>query len=300
MTGFLTALGDDAWLAFNERKWGVRWERVTYPDAAGPLEVVLYLDRRGRVVLPRLNPYLPVRYEQRASVQYRATRAWTAAASALARDLRRRRLGTTLAFQSTVRDLRPLTWQGFRVGVSYTLAQPLPILDAQIDPDFRRRIRRADEAGYRCERTYRFADVLACVAETEERQTFRYGLTVADLEWLSEAMGDSFRMYVCYSPEGRPAAARILLHKDGGQGIDWVNGTVRSDLTSGATQLLTKFSLEELAGAGARSIDWEGANIPSVSGFKERWGGQVEPWFTIEPLTLRNVARWVYAQTRYR
>jgi hypothetical protein len=300
VTGFLTALGDDAWLAFNERKWGVRAERVTYPDATGPLEVVLYLDHRGRVVLPRLNPYLPVRYEQRASVPYRATRAWTAAASALAADLRRRRLGTTLAFQSTVRDLRPLAWQGFRVGVSYTLTQDVPVPDAAVDPDFRRRIRRAAEAGYRCERTTRYADVLACVAETEERQTFRYGVTVADLEWLSEAMGDSFRMHVCYSSEGRPAAAQILLHKDGGQAIDWINGTVRSQLVSGATQLLTRFRLEKIADAGAQSIDWEGANIPSVSASKERWGGQLEPWFTIEPLTLRNVARWVYAQTRYR
>jgi hypothetical protein len=218
----------------------------------------------------------------------------------MAEDLRRRRIGTTLAFQSTVRDLRALAWQGFRIGVSYTLIQDLPIPESNIDPDLRRRIRRAAEAGYRCERTDRFEDVLACVGETEKRQGFQYGLGVADLQWLSTAMGDSFRTHVCYSSAGRPAATQILLHQPQGQAIDWVNGTVRTELASGATQLLTKFSLEQLGDSGASSIDWEGANIPSVAASKERWGGHVEPWFTIEPLTLRNVARWVYAQTRYR
>jgi hypothetical protein len=300
VSGLATALGHDEWLAFNEHKWGVRAERVTYPEPGGPLEVVLYVDRRGRVVLPRLNPYLPVKYAQRPSVPYRATRAWTAAAGAMASDLRRRGLGTTIAFQSTITDLRPLAWRGFRIGVSYTLIQSLPILDAHIDPDVRRRVRRATESGYRCERTDRFADVIACVTETEERQRFRYALSASDLELLASTMGEAFRAYVCYSATGRPVAAQILLHQEGGQAIDWVNGTARDELASGATQLLTKFSLADIVGAGAVSIDWEGANIPSVAAFKERWGGHVEPWFTIEPLTVRNVARWVYAQVRYR
>lgn len=300
MTEFTTALAHDGWLAFNERKWGVRAERVTYPEPGGPLDVVLYLDRRGRVVLPRLNPYLPVSYDQRPSVPYRATRAWTAAAGAMAADLRRRGLGTTIVFQSSVRDLRPLAWRGFRIGVSYTLTQDLPIPDAHIDPDIRRRVRRANEAGYRCERTDRFEDVVACISETEARQRFRYGLTATDLATLASTMGDAFRAYVCYSATGIPVAAQVLLHQESGQAIDWVNGTARDELASGATQLLAKFSLGDVLGAGAASIDWEGANIPSVSASKERWGGQVEPWFTIEPLTLRNVARWAYAQVRYR
>jgi hypothetical protein len=300
VTAFTTALAHDGWLAFNEHKWGVRAERVTYPEPGGPLNVVLYLDRRGRVVLPRLNPYLPVSYEQRPSVPYRATRAWTAAAGAMAADLRRRGLGSTVAFQSNVRDLRPLAWRGFRLGVNYTVTQELPIPEAHIDPDVRRRVRRATEAKYRCERTLAFDDVIACVAETERRQGFRYALTISDLDLLASTMGEAFRAYVCYSADGRPVAAQLLLHQEGGQAIDWVNGTALDELASGATQLLTKFSLADVLNAGAVSIDWEGANIPSVSASKERWGGQIEPWFTIEPLTIRNVARWAYAQVRYR
>ena len=293
-------LDHDGWLAFNERKWGVRAERVRYPDARGPLSAVLYLDRRGRVLLPRLNPYLPVVYEARRSTQYRAIRAWGAAADAFAVDMRRRRLAGIIAFSPTVRDLRAWSRHGFRVGVRYTLVQEVPVPEASVDPDLRRRARLAAAAGYRCERTANYADVLACISDTEERQRFSYGLSKEDLIYLQSAMGDAFRAFICYDASGKPAASRLLLHCPDGEAIDWVNGTLQTELGSGASQLLVFHALADVAAAGARSLDWEGANIPSVAAAKERWGGRIETWFTVEAFTVANVARWAYAQFRYR
>lgn len=300
MSSHASPLDLDGWLAFNERKWGVRAERVRYPDERGRLSAVLYLDRRGRVLLPRLNPYLPVVYEARQAAQYRAIRAWNGAADAFAADMRRRGLAGTIAFAPEVRDLRAWSSRGFRIGVRYTLIQDLPVARSSVDPDLRRRARRAEAAGYRCERTDGYADVLACIADTEQRQRFRYGLAGEDLSYLQSAMGDGFRAYVCYDPAGKPAAARLLLHCPGGEAIDWVNGIEQTHLTTGASQLLVFHVLDDLAEAAARSLDWEGANIPSIAAAKERWGGRIETWFTVEPFTVANLARWAYAQVRYR
>ena len=300
MTALDTPLALDGWLDFNERKWGIRAERVRYPDERGPLSAILYLDRRGRVILPRLNPYLPMSYEPRRIAAYRASRAWNSAAGAFAADLRRRGLAGTIAFPPVVRDLRAWAWHGYRIGVRYTVVQDLPVAEASVDPAIRRRVRRAATAGYRCERTDRFTDVLTCIADTEARQRFRYGLSIDDLRMLHGALGESFRAYVCYDSAGRPATARLLLHCAGGEAIDWVNGTRLTELASGATPLLMSYVLDDLATAGARALDWEGANIPSIAAAKERWGGRIEPWFTVEPVTVANVARWFYARFRHR
>lgn len=300
MSALASPLDLDGWLAFNERKWGVHAERVRYPDERGPLSTVLYLDRRGRVLLPRLNPYLPVTYETRRSAAYRALRAWNRAADAFALDLRRRGVVGTIAFPRAVRDLRAWSWQGFRVGVRYTLIQDLPVSEESIDPAIRRRVRRAAAAGYRCERTDSYADVLACLSDTEARQRFRYGLSLDDLRALQAALGDGFRAYVCYDAAGAPASARLLLYCRDGEAIDWVNGTQRAELASGAAPLLISHVLEDLAVAGARALDWEGANIPSIASAKERWGGRLETWFTVEPFSAATLVRWVYAQFRYR
>jgi hypothetical protein len=300
VTQLASPLELDGWLEFNERKWGVRAERVRYPDERGPLSAVLYLNRRGRVQLPHLNPYLPVRYDARRSAPYRAIREWNRAADAFALDLRQRGLAGTIAFPPSVRDLRAWTWHGFRVGVRYTLIQELPVSEVSVDPAMRRRARRAARAGYRCERTDRYADVLACLSDTEERQRFRYGLTLEDLRVLHAALGDGFRTYICYDPLGNPAAARLVLHSPDGEAIDWVNGIQRAELASGAAPMLILHVLDDLAGAGAHTLDWEGANIPSIAAAKERWGGRIETWFTVEPFTAMNLARWIYAQFRYR
>lgn len=300
MSALPSPLTLDGWLAFNERKWGVRAERVRYPDERGALAAVLYLDRRGRVLLPRLNPYLPVEYEARRTVPYRAIRAWNRAADAFAQDLRHRGLAGTIAFPPAIRDLRAFTWQGLRIGVRYTLIQDLPVAATTADPDMRRRARRAAADGYRCELTDSFPDVLRCISDTEERQNFRYGLTIDDLRTLQASLGDGFRAYICRDPAGRPAASRLVLHRPNGEAIDWVNGTQRAQLTTGASHLLISFTLDDLAKVGARAYDWEGANIPSVAAAKERWGGHVETWFTVDPFSLHSLARWIYAQFRYR
>jgi hypothetical protein len=300
VTAPATPLSLDGWLAFNERKWGVRAERVRYPDERGALSAVLYLDRRGRVTLPRLNPYLPVEYEARRTVPYRAVRAWNRAADAFAQDLRHRGLAGTIAFPPPIRDLRAMSWHGFRIGVRYTLIQDLPVSDTSMDPDTRRRARRAAAAGYRCELTDSFPDVLRCIADTEQRQRFRYGLTIDDLRTLQASLGEGFRAYICRDSTGRPAAARLLLHCPQGEAVDWVNGTRTAQMTSGAAQLLLSYTLDDLAAAGARTIDWEGANIPSIAAAKERWGGRIETWLTVESFSLHSLARWIYAQFRYR
>jgi hypothetical protein len=64
-------------------------------------------------------------------------------------------------------------------------------------------------------------------------------------------VGDNaFRAYVAYAPDGTPAGGRIVLHHRGWQAVDWIAGTRKEYLQSGATQLTI---LPEFAGRLTRA-----------------------------------------------
>jgi hypothetical protein len=60
-----SALFLDGWIKFNEEKWVYKAERVLFqlPGKELPkLEGVFYLDKKGHVVMPPRNPYLPLQF----------------------------------------------------------------------------------------------------------------------------------------------------------------------------------------------------------------------------------------------
>ena len=74
-----SALFLDGWLKFNEEKWGYKPERVVFqiPGKELPrLEGVFYLNKRGQVVMPPRNPYLPLQFTRLAEQPYRLYTQW--------------------------------------------------------------------------------------------------------------------------------------------------------------------------------------------------------------------------------
>ncbi len=291
-----TPLALEGWLEFNRWKWGLQPLQVRY--AAGKdlpaITAVLYLNRQGRVVVPKLNPFLPVSFEPTPTEKrYRLYRQWLEAATLMAKDMHDRGLRGAVNLAPEAADARPWRWAGFWVGMMYTFYVDLPLALEDIDQAICRRIRKAQKEGYRAEQTANMAHALAVLAETEERQGFRYHLKLQDLEQARKLLGDEhFRAYVCYSPAGRPANCVIVLHRPGGWAIYWVAGTGREHLQSGAAQLGLHYILEELHAAGARGLDLTGANIPNVADGKMRWGGRLVPYPSVEPYNLRSLALW--------
>lgn len=294
----------DGWLEFNQIKWGVQPLRATYSTGNGEIpraEVVYYLNNAGRIVQPRLNPYLPVVFESTPTQSmYRIYRQWLAVADNIVADMRVRGMHGRVELPPDVIDVRSWQWAGFRTEVRYTFFIDFPLDMQQVAKATRERIRKAQKSGYICQQTTNTAQVLACLQGTEERQGYEHGLTVQDLDQAHRLLGDEFlRMYICYAPNNEPASTRVCLHYPGGRAIGWLAGTKPEHLASGASQQLDHFSFEDLYAAGATGFDFVGANIPGIAAAKTGWGGQLVPSYTVEDFNVRSLAHWVYDRYRF-
>jgi hypothetical protein len=118
-------------------------------------------------------------------------------------------------------------------------------------------------------------------------------LSVGDLELASRLLGEHLRAYLCYAPDGEPASVSVVLHRSGGPAIGWVGGTRTAHLSSGAAQLVDRFSLDDLHACGATGFDWGGANIPGVSAAKAAWGSRLMPCYAIEEYGPRKLAKFM-------
>jgi len=287
----------DGWLEFNRYKWGVTPLKLRLSEEGKELpaiETVLYLDRKGRIVQPPLNPYLPVVfYPTPTDKMTRLYRQWLQTSKLLVEEFLRRGIKGSVAFCPEVGDVRQWQWHGFIAEVRYTFYVELPHDMAFCDYSERKQIQKAEKLGFICELATKkmFSEVIDCLAETESRQRFSYRLDVKDLEMASDLLGeDVFRVYVCKSQSGRLASCRIVLSIPGSRAVDWVAGSRKDFLSSGATQLLVWYVLKDLTQQGVTGFDFAGANLPTVSASKAEWGGRLIPYYAIRPLNLRTLA----------
>jgi hypothetical protein len=285
----------DGWLEFNRRRAGVEPIRLCTEVRGIPsLEAVLYTDRRGRLVLPTLNPYLPIAYAPSSSSKpLRMRRHWLRATAPLVAEMRRRGIADNLILSPVVADARPWLWAGFRTTVGYTILNPFPVDPAAIDHDTSRRVRRAEKNGYRWTSQGSVHDVMGCVAATESRKGFRNRLSGEELESLVANLGsDHARTYVCNAPGGDAASATVILHRRPGIAVGLISGTRPEYFKDGAAQFLMHKILQDLSDAGAAGVDLAGADIHGVAVAKDAWGGRLLPVFHIEPYSVRNALRW--------
>ncbi len=289
------------WIEFNQAKWrlkAVRWQ--TPASTLEPaLETVFYTDRKGRVRLPPLNPYLPLLFHPtRTRQSSRLQRQWVAAATELAEAMRERGLANTVLLPPDVTDVRPWQWHGFRASVRYTCQVPFPFTPELADSAVRNSIHKAVHEGYTCtlvEPSHRF---ITCLAESERRQGFTYGITLADLDLAYRLLTpDHFRLYACFDPSGTFASVRVILHVPGTQAIDWLAASSAAHLSRGCTQLLISFVLQDLHSAGATSFDFSGANLPTVAAAKLNWGARLQPMYGLEAGSARTLAKDVLRWT---
>lgn len=304
--GVRSILFDDGWLEFNRFRWGVTPERVRFAREGKGLpavEAVYYLNRRGQIWKPTTtNPYLPLVFlPTPTQSSARLDHQWLDVGLLLAADMRERGLANPVTLAPEIDDVRPWIWTGFRTSVRYTYHLALPYDAARQDPSVHRQIAKAARAGFRAERVEALDDVFACIDGSQQRRHFDYKICPDDLRLARELIGaDRLRTYVCYAPNGEPASARVILHQPGWRAIDWLVGTRDRYLPSGATQFLLASVLEDLAQAGARGFDFEGANLPGVAASKATWGGRLVPFMTIEAPHLRGGARRVRSYLRFK
>lgn len=287
----------DGWLEFNQAKWNVTPYRFRQGELNGGrpcIESVLYLDRRGRVYHPPRNPYMPVRFKSTpATLRHRLTHQWLTLSEMLVAEIRQRGLHNTYNLPPTVTDVRAWLWDGFQVGVKYTLFIDLPFQIEFADKAIKRAARKAERTGYRSVRTTDMNAVQACLAETEQRQGFSYGLSLKDLELAALLLGEEhFRAYVTFAPNGEPASASVILHRPDAPAILWIRGTRTAHLRDGAAQLNEFFIIDDLEAHGATGYDLAGANIPNIAVSKATWGARLQPYHNVEAYSGQRLTKW--------
>jgi len=277
----------EGWLEFNREKWKLHPTSLKVSANGSQLpavEVKCLLNEKGQICTPPLTPYVPVFFHPTPTkAAHRVGRQWLEVSELLVREMTHLGLSNYILLPPYISDIRAWQWAGYPVRVRYTLLLDFPYDSRNMDQCVRNRCRHASREGYTCRRTENMGEVVKCLEGTAGRQGLESQLSEADLDRARNLMGsESFRTYVCYSPDGTPVSTQVALFSVGTYALDWLAGTMSTHLYRGVAQLLTKYMLDDLDASGATGIDLVGANIPGVSIAKATWGARLVPFYRIE------------------
>ncbi|WP_223069754.1 GNAT family N-acetyltransferase [Paenibacillus caui] len=283
------------WAEFNERKWNCRTRRVQFraPNSPAYGEALFFLNQHGKLYLPPLNPYHPVRFHSTPTDKViKLGRQWHEVAKTMIPELLKVRGAASFVFTPDIVDIRPFLWNGFKADIKYTYLTDLPYSIDQAGANVRRKINKADEQGYRSARAFDMTEVYQCLQGTESRQGFNYQLSPEDLKMAQSLLGEqAFRAYVCYSKEGEPVSANVIIILDDNRPFKWIAGSKTEHLTQGVAQQVELFTLLDLASSGFKEFDFAGANISSVAASKANWGGRITPYYLLRTPGYKEVLR---------
>jgi hypothetical protein len=286
----------EGWIEYNKIKWGVTPLDVSwsYDGKERPnINAVFYLDKKGKIVHPPLNPYIGLEFQSTSTKKtYSIYNQWQKASDFLSKKMKDSNLATMIMFPPGIEDMRSWVWDRFLVGVKYTYVLNFPYAISEAQSEVRTNIRKAIKNGFVAERSNSLDHVYECLLSTEKRKDFSHQLTLDDLRLLHELLGeDHLRSYVCYAPNGEVASASICIYCDNGYAIGWVRGTKEEYLNSGTAMYLDQIIIDDLQDSKAKGIDFCGANIRSVEKAKRQWGAELVPFYSIEKFGLFTIAK---------
>lgn len=289
--------GTEEYAAFMKAAYGIDSRRIVAAESPGALpnvEAVVFLNAKGKIVLPPMTPFLPMQFQTTpTNKRARLDRMWLDCGGLLAEEFSKVGLGGQVSLPPEFTDLRPFMWAGFTLGLRYTFLVDFPYDESQMDSAVRKQIAKTTATGFVCRRATN-ADVPAiieCIRQTEQRQGFSYNVTEAVFDKGLEIVGeDKFRVYVANAPNGSVASIRVVLHAADGMAIDWIAATATEHLKSGATQALIQFALVDLQASGAKSFDFAGAGLPAVSAAKACWGGRLIAYGCLSSDSFKSLA----------
>lgn len=294
------------WVALMEDWCGAKAQWLELAgEHGGTIRAVVYR-RKGHLFQPPYQPYLGIEFIPTPTSQpARITRQWHEAAAHLIGQLRAAGWSRWLTLPPEISDARPFLWAGLVVTPRYTyyLNPHLTESERGQSPEIPRKAKKAASAGFRIERNQDVDAAMRNMASTESRQQFDYALTKSQLKQALTALGpERLRFYNAYDLSGDPACTLIVLYSPGSVVRDWIAATAAHHLKSGVTQLLRQHLWEDLRTLDIAGFDFCGANIPSVAAAKAEFGGVLVPYYQIEPLGWRYLARqtvrWVTGDRR--
>lgn len=283
------------WAQFNTEKWKCETRHVKYcaPNSPAYVEGLFFLNKRGKLYLPPLNPYHPLIFHPTPTDKpYKLDSQWHEVAKIMIPDMLKLRGPASFVFPPEFRDIRPFLWSGFKANIKYTYYVDFPFTLEQASTEIRSRIKKADAKGYRTVLSHNMADVYECMQGTESRQGFSHHMNLEDLKLAQNILGEQvLRSYVCYSKEGEPVSTDVVVALNEKRAIGWISSCKTEHLSHGIAQQSHYFCMQDLFLNGYEGLDFAGANLPSVAKAKSHWGTEITPYYLIRTPGYREVLR---------
>ncbi len=267
---------------------------LVHADGRPCLGIPLYVDSRlgiRRAGMPPFVPYAPL-------LQAGEWSAWTThqrrdPVALLAGKIANSLGAAALHLQPGWLDVRPFIWQGWSARPFYTYMAPLDDPEGPLTrwAKNNRRDFRFYAADYEVREDLRDLDK---IVELVESSYARHGrpLPIQPVR-LSGLLGqilpsDIARVFLATDRVGRPVAGLVLL-VDNDRAFYWLSGSEPGP----AMTVLIGTVFEWLSAEGKKSIDFVGANTPSIAEFKRRFGSQLIPYFRVETFSGA-LTRWLH------
>lgn len=282
----------DGWIKWNEEKWNIKAERVVYTKNGKEyprLDGVIYTNKKGLVLMPPRNPYLPFQFSDSTNKNDRLYVDYQDIMKLFVADLLNRGVYGNIALPPGFIDARPFQWANFIVEPRYTFFHDFSF-DYTRSPKITNKINKAIRLQYFVECSNNWNAIADCLGGTEARKGFLHHTSAEDLKKCADLLGNEvFRGYLVKDKEGKPVSGGLRLVLKGGITLDWSQGAIHEHLKNGVNQLIYEFVLKDSKEAGAIGFDWVGANIPPVALAKSAWGMPLVPYLTISQKNLRYV-----------
>jgi hypothetical protein len=180
-----------------------------------------------------------------------------------------------------VRDARPFLAQGWKAFVTYTYVVPIADPEAQwgrVEQNLRRLIQRCEREGMKLSDDDDFDSFYRMHEQTHERKGVSLYLPrVSFRSYFSRLQAQNLcRLYQARLPDGRAAAAQLVLLGPHPVSHTVCAGTDPAFLKSGVTAFLRWKAFEELSKLGYRGNDLTDAALNPVTHFKSQLGGGLE------------------------
>lgn len=281
------------WIKFNCDYWNLSAETIelqSEKENMWSLKTIIYKNKKGEIVTPPRNPYLPIKFYSSTTAPISYNRRRKAAYEALAIIYNQSNCKGSLILSSNVDDVRSFTWAGFSSAPLYTYYIDIQNYKEQADARVLKHAKKAEGKGYYLERTQNFDLVQKCLTASEQRKGFSHVINTKGLKLLNEYMSpDYLHCYIVKNSMHEAVGARVLVVDGGEKVLAWSAGIDSLALKDGVNHFMIEKLLDIYSKQGYKVFDFVGANIPSVAAMKEAWGGKLVVYYTLRQNSLRNL-----------
>jgi len=283
---------------YSETTWGealnkfdpsLKYDVVAVKKGEEFLGGILIFIKRNKVIIPKFTPYESVIYRRvDESRNYELISERREVNEVIADYLKKNYFRISLIQNHEYIDIRDFQFKGFESSFLYTYVNDLTSYDIeQVNRKVRRDITKVSEQNYSFEEVKNFTEfnlkmLLVPFFETMDRKVFRIDEDFKRrfIEMLKTVQGRA--ILYALSDADDILSVRVELIDNNEKVEDWIAGTTMDGREKRIGPYFVHRILLDLKQKGYKYFDWNGANTPGVTDFKNNFNGQLKPFARID------------------